>query len=137
MDRLGTGKGGSSHVAAWSISFADNKVSARVVVPSHVERAASEVVEVDIGVIIGPILDRETILARSDGLRSSSCQAGDGRNNTDDRFHERDHDEINTVAGCTVALWAAFVLDVQLVLGGGGHLFIRSFRSVVLSTPLS
>jgi hypothetical protein len=82
----------NSHVATRSISFADHEVSTRVVVPGHVELASSKVFEVYIRIIVGPVLDRVSVLARPNGLRSSSSHARDGRDSADNRGSEGEHD---------------------------------------------
>jgi hypothetical protein len=81
----------NSHVATRSISFADHEVSTRVVVPGHVKLASSKVLEVYIRIIVGPVLDRVSVLARPNGLRSSSSHARDGHDSADNRGSEGEH----------------------------------------------
>jgi hypothetical protein len=52
------------HVAARAIPFSNHKVSTKAVIPCYIKISTSIVVEIDVGEVIGPILDGiEAVLA--------------------------------------------------------------------------
>jgi hypothetical protein len=72
------------HITTWSVPFSNHKVTTRVIVPCDVELATSQVLKVDLGVIVGPVLDGVgRVLARLNGLRRGTCNAGNGRDGAD------------------------------------------------------
>jgi len=79
-----TGKRFYLHVTSRSIPLPNHKVTTRPVIPSHIEVAASIVVEVNVGEVVGPVLDCvDAILAglKSTFDRSCNSHIGDSRKN--------------------------------------------------------
>jgi hypothetical protein len=93
------------HVATRSVPLPDHKVSSRIVIPRHIEVPASIVVEVDIRVVIGPVLNRvDAVLAglerafrrgsSNDGSEEATGKSEGPHYGNDEKISAVDEDEL-------------------------------------------
>ena len=59
-----------SHITTWTVAFPHNEVATETIIPRNVEGSASEIVEVYVGEVVGPVLDG-IALTRLEGSRCS------------------------------------------------------------------
>jgi hypothetical protein len=100
LHRIGERRGRSSelclahsHVSARSVTLSDYEVATRVVIPRHIEVTAGVVVELDIGKVVGPVLNRieSALTLLETWLRSSNSHTDQSRDCAENNSSEGKH----------------------------------------------